>query len=243
MLRIAIAALLGVPALVLAAGTAPEGRWEGVIRVPDRELRFVADFARDRGGAWTGSITIPGLSVQGASLSPIEVSDAADCIHHRQRARHLDARPGVVQRAARLDGAHRRRAAAGGQRSRVRDAEDRIGAGRAAAAQHARERAGRGRVGRRVRARRLSAPSDDHSCRTATTRARQHEFVIVGKQTTRLPVDFVGEDGHFVRVEAQAMGVTFEGRFDAQRDEIGGAITLGAVELPLTLRRAARKPS
>ena len=240
MLRMAIAALLGFP--VLAVGAAPEGRWEGVIRVPDRELRFVADFARDRGGAWTGSITIPGLSVQGATLSPIEVSDqqiAFTIVNALGTSTHGPA-----------------------SFSSQRVSPERIvGELRQAgnAAELVMDRIGSAQVEPPRRSTRVSAPVEDEwvgqyelggyprrvsiKLQNLKDAGATAEFVIVGKQTTRLPVDFVGEDGHFVRVEAQAMGVTFEGRFDAQRDEIGGAITLGSVELPLTLRRAARKPS
>lgn len=242
MLRTTIATLLCVPALAFATVTVPEGRWEGVIRVPDRELRFTADFARDRGGAWAGSITMPGLSVQGAALSPIVVSEtgiAFTVVNALGNATHGPA----TFRSQRIS------------------TERIVGEMRQAgnAAEFVMQRIGSARVEPPRRSTRVSASVEDEWVgeyelggypRRVTIALRNRgdagataEFVVVGKQTTRLPVDFVGEDGNFVRVEAQAMGVTFEGRFDPQRGEIGGAITLGPVELPLTLRRATRRPS
>jgi hypothetical protein len=63
-------------------------------------------------------------------------------------------------------------------------------------------------------------------------------FKVVGKQVTVLPVDFVAEEGEFLRVESQANRVAFEGRFAKDRDEIAGSLALGSFELPLVLRRA-----
>ena len=66
-------------------------------------------------------------------------------------------------------------------------------------------------------------------------------FVVVGKQTTNLPVDLVVEDGEFLRIESLANHVLFEGRIRNEKDEIGGTIELGPFELPLSLRRSTRK--
>jgi len=52
-----------------------------------------------------------------------------------------------------------------------------------------------------------------------------------------VPVDFVAQDGEYVRVESTALGIAFEGRFDAASGEIRGAVELGPLELPLVLRR------
>jgi hypothetical protein len=68
-------------------------------------------------------------------------------------------------------------------------------------------------------------------------------LVIVGKQTTNLPVDLVIEDGRFLRIESQTNRVVFEGRFVEEQDEIDGTFELGPFELPLVLRRAAGRAS
>lgn len=242
MLRTAIAALLGVPVLALAAGTVPEGRWEGAIRVPDRELRFVVDFARDRAGAWTGSITIPGLGIQGATLSPIVVADADVAFTIVAALGNATHGPATF-RSQRVS----TQTITGEMRQAGNTAEfamQRIGPAQVEPPRRSTP------VGASVEdewvgeyelggyARRVTIALQNRGDAGATAR-----FVVVGKQTTNLPVDFVAQDGSFVRIESQTMGVTFEGRFDQQRGEIGGAIALGPLELPLTLRRAPRKPS
>jgi hypothetical protein len=68
-------------------------------------------------------------------------------------------------------------------------------------------------------------------------------FIVVGKQTTDLPVDLVVEEGDFLRIESPATRVTFEGRIAKSRDEIAGSIDLGSFELPLVLRRKPRSAS
>ncbi len=37
----------------------PSGRWEGKIRIPERELSITVDLAKTAAGAWIGSLTIP----------------------------------------------------------------------------------------------------------------------------------------------------------------------------------------
>lgn len=60
-------------AVVLACRAAenPAARWEGKIHVPGRELTLVVDLAQDGGGAWIGSIIVPGMTVSGAPLTDI----------------------------------------------------------------------------------------------------------------------------------------------------------------------------
>ena len=67
------------------------------------------------------------------------------------------------------------------------------------------------------------------------------QFVVIGKQTTNLPVDLVMEESDVLRVESKAGHVTFEGRYFEEHGEIRGTIDAGSFELPLVLRRAALK--
>ena len=76
MRRTFIFVLLCVPAHAFAASNTAEGRWEGPIRIPGRELQVVIDLARDGAGTWAGSIIVPGLGIKGAPLSNIVVTDA-----------------------------------------------------------------------------------------------------------------------------------------------------------------------
>jgi hypothetical protein len=51
-------------------------RWEGVVRIPGRELPLVIDLAQDAGGHWIGSAIFPGLGAKGTPLTAIAVKEA-----------------------------------------------------------------------------------------------------------------------------------------------------------------------
>jgi hypothetical protein len=70
MRRTIVAFLVFFPAFVCGGVQGQEGRWEGQIRIPGRELPVVVDLA-PAGGAWTGSIILPGLGIKGAPLSSV----------------------------------------------------------------------------------------------------------------------------------------------------------------------------
>jgi hypothetical protein len=67
------------------------------------------------------------------------------------------------------------------------------------------------------------------------------DFVVVGKATTRLPIDFVAEEEGVVRIESRAYRIAFQGR--VHDDRIEGILEQGPLEIPLVLRRPERKPS
>jgi hypothetical protein len=69
-MRRAIVALL-LFLLALGAARGQEGRWEGLVRIPGRELPVVVDLAPVPAGGWTGSIILPGLDIKGAQLANI----------------------------------------------------------------------------------------------------------------------------------------------------------------------------
>ena len=79
---------------------------------------------------------------------------------------------------------------------------------------------------------------DNHGDAAATAK-----FVVVGKQTTDVPVDLVAEEGNFLRIESQANRIVFEGRFVKESGEIKGRLEMGPLELPLVLRRASGRAS
>lgn len=58
-----------------ASATAPTGRWEGVIQLPQAELQIAVDLAQDAtSGAWTGTIDIPAQKAENLPLEPITVN-------------------------------------------------------------------------------------------------------------------------------------------------------------------------
>jgi hypothetical protein len=62
--------------LTASAAEGPGGRWEGVVRIPDRTIGVVVDLADDGHGAWNGSATLTGFDLKGAPLSDIHVQGA-----------------------------------------------------------------------------------------------------------------------------------------------------------------------
>ena len=63
----------------------------------------------------------------------------------------------------------------------------------------------------------------------------QVDFVVVGKQTTKIPVDFVAEEDGVLRIASQIYRIVFEGRVSA--GQIDGSIEVGPQEIPLKMRR------
>jgi len=68
-------------------------------------------------------------------------------------------------------------------------------------------------------------------------------LVVVGKATTRVPIDLVVQDGGSVRVESPSTGIAFEGRLANEDAELHGTIEIGPTERPLVLRRAPASAS
>src|SRR5262249_18454292 len=241
MRRTIVAVLVFLPALMCGAVQGQEGRWEGQIRIPGRNLPVVVDLA-PAGDAWNGSIILPGLGIKGAPLSnviatPTDVAfDIANLLetppHGPARFKaHLDASEGMegemmqggnvakfsLKRigAAQVDTALRSTPV-------KRTLEDRW--------------IGEFELGGYPRHVTMTLANNADAAATAT-------LVVVGKQTANLPVDLVIEEGRFLRIESRANRVAFEGRFIEESDEIRGTFELGPYELPLVLRRSPRRAS
>jgi len=232
------AALLAMAFSAAAAG-GPEGRWTGVARVPDRPLTLVVDLAKDSTGAWVGSLTIPGLDVSGTPLGSISVAgndvafDSGDA---------LGAPPdGLATFRGRIEGD----AMAG----ELRQAGN--------AAPFVLKRVGEAQVDLTTRSKPVADSTqgrwtgefelggyprhvtiDIANQGLATPRV---DFVVVGKATTKLPIDFVAEQDGVLRIESRPYRMAFEGKVAA--DQIVGSIEAGPVEVPLVLRRSVGKAS
>jgi hypothetical protein len=241
MRRAVLALLLCAPALASAAGE-PAGRWEGAIRIPGRELPLVVDLAPGATGGWTGSLIMPGFGLKGAPLSNIVVggADVAFDLGGALRSPTYDA----ASFSARMTGDDRMTGELhqGGNvapftlvkvgRAQV---ETPI---RSTAVRHDLEAAWTGQFMLGDYPRNVTITVENRAGGPATA-----TFVVVGKQTTDLPVELVVEEGDFLRIESPANRVTFEGRFAKERDEIAGSIDLGSFELPVVLRRKPRSAS
>lgn len=230
------------PTLAFGAARIAEGRWEGSIQIPGRELQLVVDLAQDSAGAWIGSIIIPGLGIKGASASNVVATDTGVTFDigsvlrtptygpavFTARVTAPDGMTGDVIQGGNVAKFSLTRIAPAQVESPPRstpvgsDIEDRWN--------------GDFELGGYPR--HVTITFENHAGAAATAK-----FIVVGKQTTDLPVDLVVEDGGFLRIESQANHVAFEGRFFKESGEIRGIVELGPIELPLVLHRAAGKSS
>jgi hypothetical protein len=230
--------LLCLPALACAGPQSPEGRWEGSLQIPGRELRLVVDLAQDGSGAWRGSIIIPGLGIKGAPLSNLVVTDTNLTFDSGNLLRTPTHGPATFKaHLSAVDGL-------AGEMSQGGNVAvfllQRIASPQVESLPRSTA------VGREIEGRwigdyelggyprHVTITLENHAAAGATAR-----FVIVGKQTTNLPVDLVIEEGNFLRIESQTDHVAFEGRFFKDSGEIRGVVELGPFEPPLVLRRAS----
>ena len=237
-MRSALVIVVGLLALAATrAGAAHplEGRWEGRVEIPGRELPLVVDLA-PAGDGWIGSLVIPGLGIKGAPLADLVVTESDVSFD----LGNLLASPtqGPARFKARLQSAGRM---AGEMRQ----------AGNVAPIALARQ--GPAQVDTPPRstpvARELATQWSGEFELTGYPRqvmltlenreaGAKAKLLIVGKRTNDIPVDLVVQQGTLVRIESSATQIVFEGRVGANAREIGGTMTLGPLEIPLVLRRA-----
>jgi hypothetical protein len=232
--------LASLAALPCMAAQEVAGRWAGRARIPGRDLTLVIDLAPDAAGAWTGSLTMPGFDIKGAPLANIQVGgdsvafDAGDA---------LGAAPdGPATFAARLDGR-------GGMAGEMRQAGN--------AAAFTLERIGEAQVELPPRSTPVAREIEgrwtgefemggyprhvtvDFANRAGS--AAKVDFVVVGKATTQVPIDFVSEQEGLLRLESRAYRINFEGRIHTGEGRIAGTLELGPTAVPLVLRREGGK--
>lgn len=215
----------------------PSGHWEGSIQIPGRELIAVVDLAQDGAGAWTGSITMPGLLVKGAELIQISAKDSEIGFAIKDAL------------GAQEDGAASFKGRLGG-------AGDITGtflqAGNSAAFRLT--KTGPPQVELPIRSTAVSKDLEgewkgDYEltgyARHVTIKLSNREangatadFVIVGKKVNNLPVDLVIQEGDSLTVESHATGLGYEGRFDKGSGQLKGVVKQGPLEVPLNLTRS-----
>jgi len=234
--------LFSLPALAWGASKPPEGRWEGPVRIPGRDLELVVDLAQDGAGVWTGSIIVPGLGIKGEPLTKLAVT-GKDVVFE------VGSTLGSATYGAAAFKAHL--ISADGMAGEMKQGGN--------VAKFALRRVGQAQVESAPRSTPVAREVEDQWTgdfelggypRHVTITLENHantaataKFVVVGKQTTDLPVDLVIEDGSFLRIESQANRIAFEGRFVKEQSEIRGVFEMGPYELPLVLHRATGRAS
>jgi hypothetical protein len=218
-----------------SAETTLSGRWEGVVQIPDRELTVVVDLAQED-NAWAGSITIPGLHVEGAELSEIAagVKDVTFAIKDALSAEQFG--------AARFKGHWNPDGSLAGQFIQAGNSApfhlSRIGSpqverpARSTAVSKELEGEWTGDYELMGYARHVTLKLSNRGAEGAA------DFVIVGKRTNNLPVDLLTQEGDNLTVHSHATGFSYEARLNPAAGELKGTLFQGPIEAPLILRRA-----
>jgi hypothetical protein len=229
-------ALLFVSALICRADEPAIGRWEGSVKIPERELRAIVDLAQDSGGVWIGSITIPGLDVKGAALNDIIVngSEVTFAIKSALGAQRVG--PAKFK-------AHAKDATLTGEFIQAGNTApftlEKTGAPQVELPPQSTpiakdfEGEWKGEYELFGYPRHVTVQLANRATGGATA-----EFVIVGRKTNNLPVDLVTQEGDLLTIDSHDSGISYEGRFRKDTSEIQGTMTQGPLEIPLVLRRA-----
>jgi hypothetical protein len=217
--------------------SAAAGRWEGSAQLPGTQLRLIVDLSKDNGKDWVGSIIIPGLSVKGAPLADIAVSDS-EVVFTIKDALGTEA-TGKAKLKARLT----ENASLTGDFTQSGNT-----------APFVLKKTGPPQVDLPPRSTPVSKQLEGewqgeyemlgyarHVTIKFTNRGTEGaavEFVIVGKRTNNVPVNLVSQEGDLITLKSDEFRITYEGRFESETGEIKGTFVQGPFELPLVMRRA-----
>ena len=238
MRRAALVVFLSLAAV--AAAAPPEGRWSGHAQLPGRNLPLVVDIAPGPSGGWIGSLTIPGQNIKGAELAQITLDGNRIAID-AGTVLSLPTGGGGVTFKARMEGT--------GIVGEMEQAGNKapfhlVRIGPAQVDQAARSApVASSTQGRWVGEIELGGYPRHITLDIANDGANKPkvDFIVVGKQTTKLPIDLVNEEEGILHIESRPYGTTLEARVSA--DRIEGTLEVGANEIPILLRRSTEKTS
>jgi hypothetical protein len=221
-------------AVLLGQASEPAAaRWEGAVQIPGRELRVVIDLAQDSRGQWTGSVIVPGFGIKGAPLTDIAVkeSNVAFTIKgalgepkFKGRLAAANTLTGEFQQAGNtapftLHKAGPPQVELPRQSTPIRKELEGTWQG---------EMDFMGTV--RVRLELANQPGGNATAKFTLTRTRENP----------LPLDLVTDEGGILTVKATETGITYEGRFRKEANEITGTFQQGPLELSLVLHPTAK---
>ena len=212
-----------------------EGRWTGRAHLPGRDVKLVVDLAQDASGAWIGSIVIPGFDVAGAPLQHVSV--AADAVSFDVGDALSRPPDSPASFTAKVDA---KGLLSGEMKQGGNAAPFQLARTGAAQVQMPRRSTAIAKAleGRWIGEYELGGYTRHVTVDIANANAAPPsiDFVVVGKQATKLPIDFVAEEEGLLRIECNAYRLSFEGRLRGDRIE-GTFEQTGFLEVPLILRR------
>ena len=210
------------------------GRWEGSIRIPERELTLVVDLAQENGGTWIGSLIIPALDIKATPLADIVVNGSAISFALKNPSgRGLEAAfSGKHSDENRLSGEF---IEAGNRAPFVLTKTGPPAVERprkSTAVAHEFEGEWKGDYEISGYARHVTLKLTNHGEGAATA-----DLVIIGKKNNRIPVDGIEQTGLLITIDSEQGGMAYEGRLDRQTATITGTLLQGSIAVPLTLKR------
>ena len=209
------------------------GRWEGSIQIPGNELALVVDLAADKAGAWNGSVILPGLSIKGLPLQDVSVRGTETSFAIKGGS----GLPIEATCKGKLDGD----ALTGDFTQGGRTASFRL------------KQTGPAQVEVAPRSTTITKDLEGEwygeyelfgYMRKVTLKLTNNaekgasaEFVVVGKKVNNLPVDLITQENNSISVYSHDSGISIEGQFLKQTNEIRGSWIQGPIEVPLSLKR------
>jgi hypothetical protein len=227
---------LFVSVLVCNASNPIAGRWEGSVQIPGGGFNLIVDLDQPAGKNWIGSIIIPGLGVKGAPLTEIAINGSA--VSGTIKGALTGARTGstVLKASLTNDGQLSGEFVQAGNRAPLvlrKTGPPQVELPRQSTVvskDFVGEWKGDYEMNGYPRHVTLTLANNESNGATA-------QLTVVGKRTTKPPVDLVLDEDGFLTIESHEIGITYEGRLGKEADAIKGTFTLGPFELPLTLRR------
>ncbi|MBI3367177.1 MAG: hypothetical protein HY021_01605 [Burkholderiales bacterium] len=219
------------------------GRWSGQARIPGAALPLIVDLAPEgTGGAWIGSVILPGRGVKGATLDALVVDERGVRFTLGAAFRLPAEPPPGVTLAWQADGTLAGELRMAGHSAPLALSRsgppqvDRASAGTAVNDALQGTWTGRYELGGYPRDVTLTLAN------SAPPGAASGELTIVGKRTSKLPIDRVVQGSEFLTLDSTSTGVRIEGRWRTPDGSIQGFFLQGPFEAALVLHRAAKAP-
>ena len=227
------ATILVSAALLCQAAEPAAARWEGDVQIPGKELRIVIDLAQDSHGQWTGSAIVPGFGIKGAPLTDIAVKES-DVSFTIKGALGDPKFKGRLAANHTLTGDFQQ----GGNTAPFtlqKAGEPQVDAPRhSTTIRRELEGAWQGEMDFfgtvKVRLEMANQPGGNATAKFTLTRTRDNP----------LPLNLVTDEGGILTLQATDAGITYEGKFRKEANEINGIFQQGPIEVTLVLHPAAK---
>jgi hypothetical protein len=216
------------------------GHWEGAVEVQGAALEIVVDLTRDAKGVWKGAIGIPSQNLKDYPLSNLKM-EAATVSFEISSVQGLPTFKGKLSADGKTIAGELAQAGQNFPFKLDRKGEAKMSAIEAQAAS-------------------ITVSADVEGNWQGTLEAGGTTFRLILKITKRadgsytatldspdqannnMPINVLTATGDSLTFEMKYIGASYEGKFNKEHTEVSGNWHQGGGALPLTLKRAAKKP-